>query len=129
MHLKHAFSCGDSGSSYIFNRVDRSPRVATSLLVTQLSDLRVGFTLSECLVQYYARQAWSPLAQIKSMMLLLLLLLLLLLFQASRLRRGQASTVRLFLARHGSCCQSLSCSGPKSGGEQELATVSASSQR
>ena len=49
--------------------------------------------------------------------------------QASRLRRGQASTVRLFLARHGSCCQSLSCSGPKSGGEQELATVSASSQR
>ena len=49
--------------------------------------------------------------------------------EASRLRRGQASTVRLFLACHGNRCQSLSCSGPKSGGEQELATVSASSQR
>ena len=57
------------------------------------------------------------------------LLLLLLLSKASRLRRGQASTVRLFLARHGKHCQSLSCSGPKSGGEQELATAIASFQR
>ena len=42
--------------------------------------------------------------------------------QASRLWRGQASTVRLFFARHGNLCQSLSCSGPKSGGKHALAT-------
>ena len=56
------------------------------------------------------------------LLLLFLLLLLLLLLKASRLRRGQASTVRLFLARHGKHCQSLSCSGPKSGGKHASAT-------
>ena len=44
--------------------------------------------------------------------------------QASRLRRGQASTVRLFVVRHGNFCQSLSCSGPKSEGKHALVRVS-----